>query len=70
MGDQTLFSLSFEDDQIVVAQDAYDLEFMVTRLYLEYSEWMLQVSLSKTKYLAFITDASFEVIINNNVRGK
>lgn len=33
-----LFTLHFADDQIVLAQDAYDLEFMIKRLYTEYKK--------------------------------
>lgn len=47
-----LFSLNFADDQVVMAQDSYDLKFMVKRLYDEYRKWGLQVSLEKTEYLA------------------
>ncbi|KAF2890580.1 hypothetical protein ILUMI_15593 [Ignelater luminosus] len=62
-----LFSLNFADDPAVVAQDSNDLEFMVRRLYDEYSKWGLQVSLEKTEYLVINTGAVFEVLISKNV---
>lgn len=39
-------------------------------LYLEYSEWELQVSSSKTEYLAANTNASIAVMMNDNVKIK
>lgn len=36
IGDETLFTFSFPNYQFIVAQDAYDLEFMLRRLYKEY----------------------------------
>lgn len=68
IGDNTLFTLSFADDQVVIAQDSYDLEFMTKRLYQEYNKWGLQVSLKKTEYLAVNSNACFEVFINDNVQ--
>lgn len=46
--DHQLTTFSFADDQVVVIQAAYDLEFMIKRLY---KEWLLQVSLKKTQCL-------------------
>lgn len=65
IGEDTLFSLSFADDQVILAQDAYDLEFMMRRLYNEYEKWGLQVSLSKTEYLVANSEANFQVLIND-----
>ena len=66
--DDTLFTLSFADDQVVIAQDSFDLEFMTKRLYQEYNKWGLQVSLKKTEYLAVNSNACFEVFIDDNVQ--
>ncbi|KAF2888132.1 hypothetical protein ILUMI_18041, partial [Ignelater luminosus] len=33
-----LFTLSFTDDQAVLAQNSYDMEFMLRRLHLEYKK--------------------------------
>lgn len=46
------FTVSFTDDQVVIAQDAYDLEFMLNRLYKSYDKSNLKVHLDKTEYLA------------------
>lgn len=61
-----LFTLSFADDQAVFAQDAYDLEFMLKRLYEEYAKWGLQISLNKTEYLVVNSNAKFDVLLNDD----
>lgn len=70
INNEQLFTLSFADDQVVLAQDAYDLEFMIKRLYNEYKKWGLQVSLQKTEYLVANSEAKFEVMINDDVQVK
>ena len=49
--DKTLYTLHFADDQVVVASDKEDLEFMTSRLFKEYEEWGLEVNRTKTKYM-------------------
>ena len=66
INERCLFSLNFANDQAVVAQDSYDLEFILKRLYDAYSQWGLQVSLKKTEYLAVNTDANFEILIKDD----
>lgn len=68
--DSTLFTLSFADDQAIIAQDSYDMEFMMRRLYTEYEKWGLQVSLEKTEYLIINSDNKFEVLINDDTQIK
>lgn len=68
INDTHLFTLSFADDQVIVAQDSFDLEFMLRRLYSEYRKWGLEVSLEKTEYLVVGSDAKFEVLINDDVQ--
>ena len=67
VGEDYLFTLSFADDQAVLAQDAYDLEFMLSRLYAEYQKWGLEVSIKKTEYLAVNSNAQFEVLLNDEI---
>ena len=67
INDDYLTSLHFADDQVVIAQDAYDLEYMIKRLYQEYSNWGLSVSLRKTEYLVTNSDSLFQVLINDDV---
>ena len=66
VNDVQIFSLSFADDQAVIAQDDYDLEFMIRRLYQEYDRWGLQMSLTKTEYLVVNGDTKVEVHIDDN----
>lgn len=65
-----LFTLSFADDQAVFAQDAYDLEFMLRRLYEEYAKWGLQISLTNTEYLVVNSNAKFDVLLNDDSQVK
>lgn len=70
INNEQLFIVSFADDQVVLAQDAYDLEFMIKRLYNEYKKWGLQVSLQKTEYLVANSEVKFEVMINDVLQVK
>lgn len=53
--DDHLFTLNFADDQVVLAQDAYDLDFMIKRLYQVVTANRLE---KKTEYLAANTDVN------------
>ena len=68
--DTFLFTLSFADDQAIVAQDSYDMEFMLRRLYIEYEKWGLQISLEKTEYLVVNAETRFDILINDETRVK
>ena len=46
-----VYSLSFVDDQVVLAQDHDDMEYMARKLKEEYEEWGLTIYLEKTKYI-------------------
>ena len=46
-----MYSLSFADDQVVLAQDHDDLEYMVRKLKEECEEWGLNINLEKKKYI-------------------
>ena len=47
----TLYTLHFADDQVVIAHDREDLEYMARKLLEEYEKWGLQVNTTKTKYM-------------------
>lgn len=47
----TLYTLCFADDQVVLAQDYEDLEYMTRKLTEEYDKWGLQVNVKKTEYM-------------------
>ena len=45
----TLYTLCFADDQVVLAQDREDLEYMARNLIEEYSKWGLEVNIKKKR---------------------
>jgi len=47
----TLYTLQFTDDQVVLAGDKEDLEYMTRKLKENYEKWGLDINLNKTKYL-------------------
>jgi len=48
--DRTLYTLHFADDQVVIALDKENLEYMTRKLLKEYEEWGLSsVNRFKTK---------------------
>jgi len=51
LDDYILYTLSFADDQVVIAQDYEDLEHMTPKLIEVYTKWGLKVNLSKTEYM-------------------
>lgn len=51
IGDRTLYTLHYADDQVVIAQDYDDAEYMMRKLSEEYSKWGLTINLNKTEYM-------------------
>jgi len=47
----TLYTLQFADDEVVLAGDKEDLEYMTRKLKETYKKWDLDMNLNKTKYL-------------------
>jgi hypothetical protein len=51
--DKTLYSMLFADDQLQIAQDYEDIEYVTRKLIEEYELWGLKLNVkNKTKYLA------------------
>ena len=50
--DTTIYSMLFADDQLLIAQDYEDLEYMTRKLINEYELWGLKLNVKKTKYMA------------------
>lgn len=46
-----LSTISFADDQVLIAQDEDDLSYMIRKLNEYYTTWGLQISLEKTEYM-------------------
>ncbi|XP_030761520.1 uncharacterized protein LOC115886487 [Sitophilus oryzae] len=68
VGDDCLVTLNFADDQVVIAQDAYNLEFMMSRLNSAYTEWGLTVNIDKTEYLLTNSNDKFDIFITDNAK--
>jgi hypothetical protein len=46
-----VYSLNFADDQVLLAQDHEDMEYMARKLKEEYEKWGLAINLEKTKHV-------------------
>ena len=46
-----VYTLQFADDQIIIANDKDDIEYMTKKLQEEYKLWGLEINTQKTKYL-------------------
>lgn len=51
LNDNVLYTLCFADDQILVAQDYEDMNYMTRKLIEEYTKWGLEINLNKTEYM-------------------
>lgn len=51
LNNTNIYSLSFADDQVIMAQDYDDIEYMTRKLIEEYKKWGLEVNISKTEYM-------------------
>lgn len=45
----TIHTLLFADDQLMIAHDLDDIEFMKSKLIQEYNTWGLKVNMEETK---------------------
>jgi len=50
--DTTIYSMLFAGDQLLIAQDYEDLEYMTGKLIEEYELWGLELNVKKTKYMS------------------
>jgi hypothetical protein len=50
--DMTIYSMLFADDQLLIAEDYEDLEYMTRNLIDEYELWGLKLNVKETKYMA------------------
>jgi hypothetical protein len=65
INDTYLISLNSADDQIVLAQDAFDLEYMMRKLKQSYSQWGLCVNFSKTEFIAVNSEFPRDLLIDD-----
>lgn len=66
IGDRYRFTLNFTDAQVVIAQDTYDLEFILRKLYNIYQEWGLNINIIKTEYLLTNFSTHFQIMVEGN----
>jgi len=64
------FSLIYADDQVIIAQDAEDFEFILKRLNKAYKEGGLTINFNKTEFIALNTDQGLHIHIEENVTVK
>lgn len=50
--DTTLYTLQFADDQIIMAQEIEDIEYMTRKAIEEYDKWGLKINVNKSAYLS------------------
>lgn len=46
-----IYTVLYADDQIVVAEDQQDMQYMLAKLTEEYNKWGLQLNMEKTQYM-------------------
>lgn len=51
LDNECIYTLQFADDQVVIANDVEDMQYMMRKFMEEYTRWSLSVNLDKTKYL-------------------
>jgi hypothetical protein len=56
-----LFSLNYADGQVIIAQDADDLEFILKILNKAYKERTQSINFNKTEFIAINTDQEFHI---------
>lgn len=61
----TIYTLQFADDQVLIAQDKEDLEYMAKKLKQQYEKGGLKMNIGKTKYLCVGGTATTELELDN-----
>ncbi len=65
----TLQLLQFADDQVIVAHNQDDIEFMLIRIRDEYAKWGLTLNLGKTMYWALNSNNEYVTMsIGNKIK--
>ena len=67
LGDTCLYTLQFADDQVLMANDKDDLEYMTRKLQEEYQRWGLEINTGKTKYLPIGAELSSVHLENEEI---
>lgn len=67
VGGDTLFTLFFTDDQIIMAEDEEDLGYMVRKLKEEYENAGLKINMSKCEYLIVGNGETTDLILDEDI---
>ena len=65
IGDETIYTLLFADDQVLITGDQDDSSYMLRKLQEEYNKWGLTINMQKTEYMAVGTDEADDLDIGN-----
>jgi len=68
INDKFLYTLLFADDQVVVAMDEQDSNYMIRKLHEEYKNWGLDINYEKTEQLIIGRDGDDMVIGSKIIR--
>lgn len=69
INENTIYSLSFADDQVVIEQDLDEIDYMTRKLIEEYDQWGLDLNLTKTEYMS-IGGPQQNMQLDNEIMGK
>lgn len=61
LDDNTIYTLSFAGDQVLVAKDYEGIEYMNRNLNDEYITWELEINFNKTQYLYTETKEEYDL---------
>ena len=61
-----LYTIHFADDQVICAQDEFDIQYMLNKLFEEYEKWGLHINTNKTEYMV-IGGKGADLIIKGNL---
>ena len=67
IGDDKLFTLLFADDQVLLAEDRDDMDYMLRKLNDSFATWGLSINAAKTEYLVVGGNPGEELLLGNNV---
>lgn len=70
IGDEKLFSLYFADDQMVIAEDQDDLNYMIRKLQEEYEAAGLTINMEKSEYMIVGNEYHEDLVLDNTRRIK
>lgn len=70
IGEDKLFTLYFADDQVVIAEDADDLSFMIRKLNEHFLKAGLNINMDKSEYLAVGKNEIEDLLVENGGKMK